>query len=117
MASAGAVIRSWHGGSTNRARRVRRSLIQVDLVDLAVCNFEHCSDLIDFWRLLEPGELIGGHAQVGAWRLVDVMAVDKDKFVVEVVLEWAWPPLRAALASTMAASFARRCTLLVFLLT
>ena len=35
------------------------------------------------------GELVGSHGQVGAWSLVDVVAVNRDKFVVEVVLELA----------------------------
>ena len=36
----------------------------------------------------EPGELIGGHCQISAWSLVDVVAVNTDKLIVEVVLEW-----------------------------
>ena len=71
-------------------------MILADLVDLAVCSFEHCGDLGDFWRLFKMGELIGGHGQVSAWGLVDIVANNTDKFV-EVVLEWAWPPLRVEL--------------------
>ena len=62
-----------------------------------MCRFEHCGDLGDFWRLLEPGELIGGHGQVGAWGLVDIVAIDTDEFIIKVALEWAWPPLRVEL--------------------
>ena len=87
MTSAGAAIRSWHGGSANRTRRVGRSLILADLVDLAVYRFKHGGDLGDLWRLLEPSELISGHDQIGAWGLVDIMAVDKDEFFVEVAAE------------------------------
>ena len=65
--SAGATIRSWRGGSVNQARRVGRSLILVDLVDLAVHRFKHGGDLGDLRCLWEPGELIGGHGQIGAW--------------------------------------------------
>ena len=68
-------------------------MILVDLIDLAMCHFKHCGDLGDFWRLLEPSELINGHNQVGAWGLVDVVAINMDKFIIEVVLEWAWPSL------------------------
>ena len=57
-------------------------------------HFEHGGNLGDFWRLWEPGELVGGHSQVGAWGIVDVVAINMDKFVVEVALEWAWPSLR-----------------------
>ena len=60
----------------------------MDLIDLAVCSFEHCSDLGDFWHLLELDELIGSHSQVGTWGLVDIVAIDIDEFVVEVALEW-----------------------------
>ena len=74
-----------------------------DLIDLAVRNFKHCSNLGDLWRLLEPSELISGHGQVGAWGLIDIMAIDMDEFIIE--------------ASTMASSFARRCARLAFLLT
>ena len=80
--SAGAVIRSWRGGSANQARRVGRSLILANLVDLAVCRFKHGGDLGDLRCLREPGELIGGHSQVDAWGLVDVVAINMDKFVV-----------------------------------
>ena len=97
MASAGATIRSWHSGSANRAHRVGRSLILADLVDLAVCKFKHCGDLGDFWRLLEPSKLISGHGQVGAWGLIDIMAIDTNEFIIEVVAEWAWRPLRVEL--------------------
>ena len=69
----------------------------MDLVDLAVCSFEHCNDHTDFWHLLKSGELIGGHGQVGAWGLEDVVTIDMNKFIVEVALEWAWPPLRVEL--------------------
>ena len=48
--------------------------------------------------MLEPGELIGGHGQVGAWGLVDVMAINMDKFIIEVVLELAWSSLRVELS-------------------
>ena len=98
-AYARAVIGYWRGGSAIRACPVGGSLILVDLVDLAVRRFKHCGDLNDLWRLLEPSELIGGHGQVGAWGLVDIVAVDTDEFIVEVVAEWLWPPLRVELSS------------------
>ena len=87
MASAGAAIGSWHGGSVTRACRVGRSLILVDLINLAVRSFKHCGNLGNFWCLLEPSELISGHGQVGPWGLVDIMAVDTDKFIIEVAAE------------------------------
>ena len=80
-----------------RACRVGRSLILANLVDLVVRCFKHHGNLGNFWRLLEPSELISSHDQVGAWGLVDIMAVDMDEFVIEVALEWAWPPLRVEL--------------------
>ena len=49
----------------------------------------------DLWCLWELGELIGGHCQIGAWSLVDVVAVNTDKLAVEVALEW--PSLRVKL--------------------
>ena len=62
-------------------------------------SFKHCGDLGDFWRLLEPSELISDHGQVGAWGLVDIVAVDADEFIVELAVEWVWPPLRVELFS------------------
>jgi len=99
MASVGATIGSWHGGSVNQACRVGRSLIQGDLVDLAVRCFKHGGDLGDFWRLLELSELISSNSQVSAWSLVDIMAIDMDEFILEVATKWAWPPLRVELLS------------------
>ena len=87
-----ATIGSWHNGSANRAHRVGRSLILVDLIGLAVRRFKNGSDLDDLRCLQEPVELVGGHGQVGTWGLVDIMAVNMDKFVIKVSLEWAWPP-------------------------
>ena len=66
-----------------------------DLIDLTVRRFKHGSDLGDLWCLREPGELVGGHCEIGAWGLVDVVAVNADKLVVEVALEW--PSLRVKL--------------------
>ena len=62
-----------------------------------MCLFKHGGDLGNLWCLWEPGELVGGHDQVGAWGLVEVVAINMDKFVVEVALEWAWPSLRVEL--------------------
>ena len=75
-------------------------MILADLVDLAVHRFKHGGDLGDLRCLREPGELIGGHGQVGTWGLVDIVAVNMDKFVVKVALEWACPSLRVELIVT-----------------
>ena len=58
-----------------------------DLIDLVVCHFKHGGDLGNLRCSREPGELIGGHGQVGAWGLVDVVVVYMDKFIIEVALE------------------------------
>ena len=63
-------------------------MILADLIDLAVCCFKHGSDLSDLRCLREPGEFVGGHGQVGAWGLVDVVAVNTDKLIVEIALKW-----------------------------
>ena len=52
-------------------------------------RFEHGDDLGDLRSVREPSELIGGHGQVGAWGLVDVMAVNMNEFIIEVVVELA----------------------------
>ena len=61
----------------------------MDLVDPAVCCFKHGGDLGDLRCLREPGELVGGHFHLGAWGLIDAMAINMDKFIVEVALELA----------------------------
>ena len=58
-------------------------------------RFKHCGDLGDLRCLREPSELVGSHCQISAWSLVDVVAVNMDKLVVEVALEW--PSLRVKL--------------------
>ena len=63
-------------------------MILVNIVDLTMRRFKHGSNLGNLWCLRELGELIGGHCQIGAWSLVDVVAVNTDKLIVEVVLEW-----------------------------
>ena len=68
-------------------------MILAELVDLAVRGFKHCGDLGDLKHLLEPSELISGHGQVGAWGLVDIVAIDTDEFVIKVAVKWTWPPL------------------------
>ena len=60
-------------------------------------RFKHGGDLSDLRCLREPGEFVGGHGQVGARGLIDVVAINTDKFIVEVALEWAWPSLRVEL--------------------
>ena len=71
-------------------------MILADLVDLAVCRFKHGSNLGDLGGLWESGKLIGGHRQIGAWGLVDVMAINTNKLIIEVALEW--PSLRVKLS-------------------
>ena len=56
---------------------------------MTVRRFKHGGDLGDLWCLRELGELVGGHGQIGAWGLVDIVAVNMDKFIVEVALELA----------------------------
>ena len=71
----------------NRARRARRSLILADLIDLTVSRFKHGGDLGELGRLRETSEPIGGDCQIGAWSLEDVVAIDVEKFFVEVMVE------------------------------
>ena len=60
----------------------------MDLIDLAVRRLKHGSDLGELGHLREAGEVIGGHCQIGAWSLEDVVAVNAEKLFVEVALEW-----------------------------
>ena len=51
-------------------------------------RFKHGGDLGKLGRLREVGELIGGHCQIGAWSLEDVVAINMEKLFVKVALEW-----------------------------
>ena len=73
-------------------------LILADLVDLAVHRFKHGGDPSNLRCLWELSELIGGHGQVGAWGLVDVMAINLEEFFIEVAMEG--PSLQVKLVIT-----------------
>ena len=57
------------------------------LVDLAMSCFDHCSHLGDLWRWIEPGELVGDHGEIGAWRPIDVLVVNVHEICVEVMTD------------------------------
>ena len=78
----------------NRAHRARWSLILANLIDLTVSRFKDGCDLGELRRLREMSELIGGYCQIGAWSLQDIVAVDVEKFFVEVAVERERPSLR-----------------------
>jgi len=53
-----------------------------------VSRFKHGGDLGELEHLREMSELIGGYRQIGAWSLEDVVAVNAEKFFIEVTVEW-----------------------------
>ena len=59
----------------------------MNLIDLTVSRFKHGGDLGKLGRLREMSELIGGYCQIGAWSLEDVVAINAEKFFVEVAVE------------------------------
>ena len=71
----------------NRAHRARRSLILANLINLTVSCFKHGGHLGELGHLRETSELIGGYCQIGAWSLEDVVAINTEKFFVEVAVE------------------------------
>ena len=62
-------------------------MILANLIDLTMSRFKHGGDLSELGRLRETSELIGGYCQIGAWSLEDVVAVDAEKFFIEVAVE------------------------------
>ena len=62
---------------------------------MTVCRFKHSGDLGELGCLWKTGELIGGHHQISAWSLEDVVAVNAEKLFVEVAVER--PSLRVKL--------------------
>ena len=59
----------------------------MNLINLTVCRFKHGGDLGELGRMREVSELIGGHCQIGTWSLEDVVAVNAEKFFVELAVE------------------------------
>jgi hypothetical protein len=59
----------------------------VNLIDLIVSHFKHGSDLGELGHLSETSELIDDYCQIGAWSFEDIMAVNVEKFFVEVTVE------------------------------
>ena len=66
----------------------------MDLIDLTVSRFKHGGDFGKLGRLRETSKLVGGYYQIGAWSLEDVMAIDVEKFFVEVAVEREQSSLR-----------------------
>lgn len=50
-------------------------------------RLDQFGDLGEGWGLVQPSELIRGDGEVGAWSLVNFMATDLIKFIVEVAME------------------------------
>ena len=71
----------------NYARGARRSLIFTNLINLTVSRFKHGADLGELGRLREMSKLVGGYYQIGAWSLEDIVAVNAEKFFIEVMVE------------------------------
>jgi len=65
----------------------------VNLINLTVCRFKHGGDLGELGRLREASELIGGHCQIGTWSLEDIVAVNVEKFFIDVAVELEQPSL------------------------
>ena len=66
----------------------------MNLIDLTVSRFKHGGDFGELGHLRETSELIGSYYQIGAWSLEDVVAVDAEKFFIEVAVEREWSSLR-----------------------
>ena len=75
-----------------------------------MCRFKHSGDLGELGRLREAGELVGGHRQIGAWSLEDVVTVNAEELFVEVAMER--PSLRVELV--VASGLSHREGTLVF---
>jgi len=52
-----------------------------------VCRFKHGGDLGELWRLREVSEFVGGHGQISARSLENVVAVNAEEFFVEVAMK------------------------------
>ena len=63
------------------------------VVDLNLRYFKQCGDLGNFWRLLESGQLVSRHGEVGTWHLLDIMTINLEKLKIEIVSN-AQIPLR-----------------------
>ena len=52
-----------------------------------MCRFKHGGDLGELRRLREVSEFIGGHVQISARSLENVVAINAEEFFVEVAME------------------------------
>ena len=65
---------------------------------MTVCRFKHSGDLGKLECLREACKLVGGHCQIGARSLEDVMAINLEEFFIEVAMEG--PSLQVKLVIT-----------------
>ena len=54
---------------------------------MTVCRFKHSGDLGELGHLWEVSKFIGGHSQIGARSLENIVAVNAEEFFVEVAME------------------------------
>jgi hypothetical protein len=52
-----------------------------------VCRFKHSGDLGELGRLREVSKFVGGHGQISARSLENIMAVNVEEFFFEVAME------------------------------
>ena len=54
---------------------------------MIVCRFKHSGDLGELGRLREVSKFVGGHGQISARSLENVVAVNAEEFFVEVAMK------------------------------
>ena len=54
---------------------------------MTVCRFKHSGDLGELGRLREVSKFVGGHGQISARSLENVVAINVKEFFVEVAVD------------------------------
>ena len=53
--------------------------IVLELIDLDLCNYDVCVDLLDLWSVREFVELIESDSEIGAWSMIDWLVANHVK--------------------------------------
>ena len=59
-------------------------MISTNFIDLDHRWFKHCCGLSDFWRLLDPSQLIHGYGEIGTRCQLDIMPINFEELFSEI---------------------------------
>jgi len=60
--------------------------IVLELIDLDLCNYDVCVDLLDLWSVRDFVELVESDSEIGAWSLIDWLVANHVKCLFQIAL-------------------------------